>query len=503
MDEESFEMKPKKKIGFLIAIAIIAVVAIIAAVAFLFINNKPEKIFESKIKKAFSMAEKEFEDVNSERISLELTADVESNDASIIMASTMIKAAKLKSVTEVDMSKKIFNQSLSASYDGTSVLDASALIQNEQIYLYLNELFGKYIDLTEYIDDEIDLSQLFAETDVKASKQLLEDIEDTLVDTIKSKDLEQEKDEVNGKKVTKTTCTLSNKEVLQLVKEIIKDLQDNIEDKDTKDMLKDTLEEIDYELKKGYFSEKNYLEISFYTKGIKNDLVKFEMKVYTEGKETLKFEAIKDDKKTTIQITADGVLMAAVVTKDKKETNIDFYINPYGPKLSSAIKIATMNVMEENKNEGTIKLKVYAGDVMSQVDSGYKNTKLDVTLNIKYKIELNCKIEKKDVSKSIKIDDISEEDLNEILENAKKNPLLNGIINSMINSAILNDAKTAAEQYKANTTDTPEFININEIDMNGDLNSIIEDFNNRYGSDWMDETEENYLDDYIMDIRGY
>ena len=68
---------------------------------------------------------------------------------------------------------------------------------------------------------------------------------------------------------------------------------------------------------------------------------------------------------------------------------------------------------------------------MAIADTDYQDTKLDVILNIKYKENYDVDIEKRDVSNSVAIEDLTEEELQTILNNIQKNEILKALIDQM------------------------------------------------------------------------
>ena len=68
---------------------------------------------------------------------------------------------------------------------------------------------------------------------------------------------------------------------------------------------------------------------------------------------------------------------------------------------------------------------------MAIADTDYQDTKLDVILNIKYKENYDVDVEKRDVSNSVAIEDLTEEELQTILNNIQKNEILKALIDQM------------------------------------------------------------------------
>lgn len=447
--EENFKKRSTKKI-IIISSIIVLLVALIVGGVLIFLNsrNKPEKIFEDKIKQAFKLVEteKESEEINSGRVSLEFSGEINSDMAEIKAINPIVKAVKINSVTEFDLNKNIFNQNLSASYDGEQVVNLDALLQDERIYVYLNELYSKYIDFTDMLEEElymedIDLESLF-ETNVEIDTDaLIKDIEQILIEEVSKLDLEQKNVEVNGDKVRKTTCELSEKDLLKLSKKLLNKLDEyqHIEG------MEDLIEELDYELEYVDEDSGNYIEISLYTKGLNNNIVKLEAKVYSYDEEEMSIEYNKkdennatikvfmydeevmvveynkeNDNKTTITAEADGAMAKVTIEKNSDtETVVSIAFNEYAEDPESEIEIIKITLNEQNENEGTIRFALNVEEI-------------ELVLNVKYKVEKNATIEKRDTTNSIKANEIGDSDLLELLENAQKNEILYGLITSIM-----------------------------------------------------------------------
>ncbi len=447
--EENFKKRSTKKIIIIIAIVVLLVALIVGGVLF-YLNskNKPEKILEDKIKQAFELTESQSEEINSGRISLELSGEINSDMAEIKAINPIIKAVKINSITEFDVSKKIFNQNLSATYDGEQVISVDALLQDERVYVYLNELYSKYIDFTDELEEElsledIDLNSLFetnAELDMDA---LIKDIEGILIEEVSKLDLEQEKVEVNGEKVRKTTFELSEKDLLELLKKIL----NKVNEYQYNEEVQYLIEDLEYELEYVDEDSGNYIEISMYTKGLNNEIVKLEAKLFSYDEEEMSIEFNKEnenkatievfmydeevmiieynkenDNKTTITAKAEGALFGIVIEKNSDtETVVNVLFNEYEESIETAQEVMSIVINEQNENEGTIKLSINAEEV-------------ELVLNVKYKVEENAIIEERNTTNSIKASEITDSDMIEILENVKKNEILYGIVNSMMSS---------------------------------------------------------------------
>lgn len=411
MDENSFEKKPKKKIGIIvfIIVALLVIVAIVAGVIYLQFSKKPEKIFTKIVEDMFEMTDKE--NVKAGKIELELSAEIESDDAEIRAINEILKAVKLKSTTEIDVDKKILNENITAIYNGEQVISLDALIQNETIYLYLKDIYSKYLRINEEYLEEVDLSTLFETSTDTTNEDLLNDIKQIILDEIEQKELTQEKVELDGEKVQKSTLTLTPKELLEIVLKMMKKVYKYQPSEELSELVEGLESEIEY-----LDDTENYVDISIYTKGLKNEIIKAEA-VYVE----------EDD---------DKVIVIEIEQKSDDETVVSFAINQNSKKVSGATELMELTINKEDENKGTIKVKVNVEDMDVGVTSAM--------LVIKYEVDYNATIEKRKTQNSIDIDDLTEEDYNEMMTNLQNNEILYSLIET---SGLFSSAKKEGSNY--------------------------------------------------------
>lgn len=395
MEEKDFEKKGSKKKFIVIGIvALILVAVIVGGIIFLNLRNKPEKIFSKVIKDIFKTEGEEIQ--NSMKMNLEFSAEIDSDDVDIRAVNEYLKAIKLGIKTEQDLDKGIANLNINAKYDGEEVISIDALLQDENIYFYLNDLYSKYIKVDEkYLEDiknNEKLSELYeslTEFTETFDEEFFKEIEELLLEELKTKEFEQEKVELDGEKVRKSTLKLSPEDILKISKKVLEIVNKH----QPMDEIEDLIEQIDDKIEYAE-DNKNYLEISIYTKGFKNEFVKAEVLVVNKE---------------------DNQLIGIIISQEEETTTIDFVESKKSTKLEDATKILKIAITQEDKNKGTI---IFTAD---NEDTGIK-------IKIKYDIELGAKIEKKDVKKAVSIDELDEEDFIEIAENIEDNEILYSLL---------------------------------------------------------------------------
>lgn len=388
MEEKDFEKKSKKK-GLIIFIVILAIIllALGGGYAYLKIANKPEKLFGKLIDEAFELKE----DVKSYRMDLGIAASVNTDNENL---KAIIEGLKVKSITEIDLNKKIFNENLKISHEDNSIIDLNALIENDKAYIYSKDLFSKYIQIPE--EDVGDLKNVFTQTDTD-NKALEKDFKQILKDELKPERLSQENVTLNGKRTTKSTLKLTAKETLELTNKVLSKAYEYTKEEN----LKTLIEEIDTTIKDEEYNSKDYIEITLYTQGLKSELVKAEINVVD-----MDYEEI--------------VLLLEINIETKNKYEIRVLSNEESTKKEEAAEMFTVKVHLEDEHNGTIKVKMNLDE----------NSSIIIRMNVKE--EINPTIENRDIQNSVNMNELTELDYMEIYNNLQKNEILYNIFLSLM-----------------------------------------------------------------------
>lgn len=394
MEEKDFEKKPKKKVGLIITVVVLVLVAIIAIGWFAYlklVKNKPQAIFEKAISKAFEMVE-----INSEKegkLDIEISASLNSQQQDMMMANTYLQMLKLKLTTEFNMNKKVLNQGISVLAFEEPVISVEGLIQEDNIYFLLNNIYSKYIQVPSEELEGIEPREIFNTENIEVSAEITKELKQILLDEVNSKELKQEDVEVNGKKLTKTSLRLTAEEIEQIVKKLTVELYKANPGEDVKNIVEE-LDQIEVE------NDQNYLEVSIYTKKLTGKIVKTEVAM--------------------INTIDDEAIVATITEKEDDKIEIIFAMNEESTSIDKATTISTLTIKEESKYKGTMTVKVNIDEASS------------VILTAKYNIDYNAKVEPKDVRNSINANDLTEEDMNEMKTNIENNEFLYSIIQSFV-----------------------------------------------------------------------
>lgn len=415
MEEKDFEKKPKKKVGLIITVVVLVLVALIAAGGFVylkFFNNKPQKIFEKAISKAFEMTEKTAK--NEGKLDIELSASLNSTSQDMMMANTYLQMIKLNLTTEFNMDKKVLNQGISVSAIDEPVLSVEGLIQDNNIYFLLNNIYSKYIQVPSEEMEGVETNEIFNTENIEVSEKLVKELKQILLDEVNSKELTQENVEVDGDKLTKTTVKFTAKEIEQIITKLTVELYKISPVNDVKNIV-EGLEQI--EIDEEDAENDNYLEISIYTKRLTGKIVKTEIAM--------------------INVTDDEAIVVTIAEKEDEKVEITFAMNEDSIATNKAVTMFTLTIKEEGENKGTVTLKANIDETASSV-----------TITAKYSIDYNAKVEPKNVRNSINANDLTEEDMNEMMTNIENNEFLYSIIQSLSTTRLMEKAEENAKRYE-------------------------------------------------------
>lgn len=421
--DENFNVKKPKKKGLIIG-TIVAVVVIAAIIVAYFVTlGNPKYIFGKAIDKLFTMDTQNYDSI---KFDTEVKAAVEAEDTTYQEYLKDLEKLTIKAGAQLDVSEKSEIVNLGLDYNKESVIDAQVYYNNGDMYTYFDGLFDKYIQIE--MDDEVQeqMNQIFesaiSEEELEKSANAIKIFKDELKTQINEYGkFEKKKDKIDiGKeeeKVTKWTLTLTEKQLYNVLSKTFSNLAKNdkfidcFEEDDIEEILKEAAESI----KDTSADNKNYIKISIYTKGLLNKLVAVDGAIYSDLEEmTITASVVKED---------DGVYAYKIYQKMSRE-KIDL--------LNGKVEIKKE---KDSKEEQSGKIKI-TGNVYELGSA---------ELEVDYSIEYNQGIDKINVKNSVNIDDLTEEDVNGIMEKLIERPLIGDALTRW-NDGLYEDAKKAVEE---------------------------------------------------------
>ena len=392
MEEEYNVAKNKNFKGLIIGGAILLVL-IIAVVAALVITSQPKFIIGKVIDKIVYMDNA----YNSKVMEAELKLSLDSKDENVKEILDEIKKCKLTIGQQIDNKSKKAISELGLTYDNKDVISGQIIYTDDTTYLYLKDLFDKYIDLDSEEMNEMIETLLFNDAITKDEKNVQKKAVNIIKNELKKQIKEngsfsKSTEKLEGEKANKATVKFSKKEWNNVLINTLSELSENKDYLDCfKESKEDTIKELKSSLEEKNTSDNGTIEISVYTKGLlkqfKGIEIKFDdqdVKIVKKDKENYSYSLIANDNEVT------GT--AKIISEDNKKS-----------KEKNANIIITVNTEEV----GT------------------------VTLSAKYNEKTDVSIDSVKIKDSIKASELTDSDAEQLMNKLKTRPLIGDIINSI------------------------------------------------------------------------
>lgn len=370
MDESFFTEKEIRKASRGNAAPIIIVILVIVALAVLaFFGGKYYLSSKNSIKIFIDTSFNKLENniagsgTTSGDLTININGDTTSKEGKIFK---ILNNLDLNIIYDIDTKENITDVNIKTNYYSDELVDANIYIEDGNIYLYLNELYSKYIKYN-YKKDNSNSNKISNED----YKIIVSSIRTALNESLKEEYFTKSWTKVNGKSVNKVELLLDDKNIKIINENIINNLKNNNkfissfrritnkEETEVKKLLDNEVEKI---------NNNKYLDtkISLYT-----SITKFVM-----------LEVSNKNVQATINSNDNGFVYKVA----DKENN--------------------------NTYNGTFKIDIKDDNIT------YSNiTKDDSSLEMNFSgtIKHNTKIEKKNVSNNILLEDITDREYKEIL----------------------------------------------------------------------------------------
>lgn len=406
-NDEKINVKKTKKKGLIIGlgIAIFAIIVAVLLIYFLVLTN-PKFVFGKTIDKLFKVDFEVYETIKVES-SINVSADLE-NTTYQEYAKEIEKCTLNLGIQMAPKSKQEIVD-LGLNYNKEAVADAQIYYNNGEMYAYLDGLFDKYIQMD--IDEETKerLDKVFENTtskeNLKNAKRAVGILREEVKEQLKENgQFEKEKEKIetgkDAEKVTKFTVTISEKQLYKIAGNIFTNLAKNDEfiecfEESPKDLLKKLVDEV----KDLEGSNKNNIKISLYTKGLLNNkLVGISAEIYSENN--------------------DSTMVATVIKEN--EGTYSYKINTKVSRQKIDLANGKIEVEKDKENKNAEKVTITA-DI---IEFG------SVELTIDYNVEYNQDIGEINTKNSVRMDEITQDELQSILEKLEKRPLIKDLMGS-------------------------------------------------------------------------
>lgn len=288
----------------------------------------------------------------------------------------------------IDTKENITNIDISTNYYGDKLININTYIEDNNIYLSSSDLYSKYIRIENNKEDNSEKKSMTNED----YKVIINSISTAVSESLKEEYFTKSWVKVDGKNVNKVELLLNNNNIKIINENIINNLKNNNNFIDSFGKLigKKTMEVkelLDKEIEEVNNNEYNEIKISLYTR-----ITKF-----------VKLEITSGEDKIVVKSNDKGYSFEIVDSEDNNTYNGTIEIN-------------------NNSDSTTYNVNVK--------DSNNLEIKINNTIN------KTTKVEKKDVSNSVLLEDITEKEYEDIINKISNNKAFNKIYEDISNSNI-------------------------------------------------------------------
>ena len=288
----------------------------------------------------------------------------------------------------IDTKENITNIDISTNYYGDKLININTYIEDSNIYLSSSDLYSKYIRIENNKEDNSEKKSMTNED----YKVIINSISTAVSESLKEEYFTKSWVKLDGKNVNKVELLLNNNNIKIINENIINNLKNNNNFIDSFGKLigKKTMEVkelLDKEIKEVNSNEYSDIKISLYTK-----ITKF-----------VKLEITSGEDKIVVNSNDKGYSFEIVDSEDNNTYNGTIEIN-------------------NNSDSTTYNVNVK--------DSNNLEIKINNTIN------KTTKVEKKDVSNSVLLEDITEKEYEDIINKISNNKAFNKIYEDISNSNI-------------------------------------------------------------------
>ena len=288
----------------------------------------------------------------------------------------------------IDTKENITNIDISTNYYGDKLININTYIEDNNIYLSSSDLYSKYIKIENKKEDNSEKKSMTNDD----YKVIINSISTAVSESLKEEYFTKNWVKLDGKSVNKVELLLNNNNIKIINENIINNLKNNNNFIDSFGKLigKKTMEVkelLDKEIKEINNNEQSDIKISLYTK-----ITKF-----------VKLEITSGEDKIVVKSNDKGYSFEIVDSEDNNTYNGTIEIN-------------------NNSDSTTYNVNVK--------DSNNLEIKINNTIN------KTTKIEKKDVSNSVLLEDITEKEYEDIINKISNNKAFNKIYEDISNSNI-------------------------------------------------------------------
>lgn len=354
----SFEKNKKKSKLLLILLSVVILLIVVAVTIYFYINSNPLlaiKYNANKLTENITEQIEKQEKIKKISGNLEIDYNIESTDKTLKEMIDAFNGLSVVANYKMDTENKILQTKLKTTYKNEKLIDANIYMQDKKSFVQLPGVFDKYInvDLSEDYDDIFNTSK-----NTKESKIIVKSINKAFQKSLKKEYLASENKTITiDDKKTKTkkiSMELNDEKLAKISKDFLTYLKENqefikavnsiSETKNTKEKIEDLIDEISFDSQ-----SKTTMTLSIYCKGILKEVIRYEVEL-KQDEETYNIAVTKHKDKYDFKIKQEDVIISkGTMTKDKEKISIEASLIGLGN--------ATINITNKEEKNPTINKK--------------------------------------------------------------------------------------------------------------------------------------------------
>lgn len=347
--------KNKKKSILLLAVILLLVAVVIV---YFYINSNPLLAIKYNANKLTENITEQIEkQEKNKKISgnLEIDYNIEPTDKTLKETIDAFNGISVVANYKMDTENKILQTELKTTYKNEKLIDANIYMQDKKGFIQLPGVFDKYInvDLSEDYDDIFNTTK-----NTKESKVIVKSINKAFQKSLKKEYLTSENKTITiddkKTKTTKISMKLNDEKLAKISKdfltylkedqEFIKAVNSVSETKNTKEEIENLINEISSDNQSG-----TTMTLSIYCKGILKEVVRYEVEL-KQDEQTYNIAITKHKDKYDFKIKQEDVIISkGTIIKDKEKISIE-------ASLIGLVN-ATINITNKEEKNPTINKK--------------------------------------------------------------------------------------------------------------------------------------------------
>lgn len=407
-----------KKLLYVLIPLIIIVLILIAGVIYLQISTNPQKIFEKSIDKAFKMFENAEEQYATMNGTMNFTLNFENKNDKYTEIYGVLEASNIGLSMELDTKNMIVNENLNVTHNNENLINATILLQDEKVYVYLADFLDKYLQIPQEEIDTADFINSYKKSATLDQNKLIEAIKEELIVAISNQKLVQENATLflNGQetKVTASMLSLKDEQINAFFRDFLSGLNQNekflLSLGDYKD---DIITELNKTLQNLGDTDGEQLVFTIYTKGFFNEFVGVSGKILdTYSGEKFELNLLKHNNKYNFTIYQETDEERAEILNLSCENQGNQTVLNGSTEKDDTDYTFSANIIQNGQNyNGNLDVSFEISDI------GIINA------NYSFDFTFGVEIQKADVQNAVLIDELSEDDQKEFMTNFQKSKL--------------------------------------------------------------------------------